>query len=187
MPSEIKLIEKIKRGNKRAFKKIFDANFNHLFRFLHQFSTDKDLVEEWVQRAFIKAYTNISGFRGNSKFSTWLFKIGINEMKTDMRKLGLRKYESITDDGLELTSEQFNFDWTYDMKWLLENLEENKKAVFILHEVEGYSHSEISEMLDISVSASRTNLFRAKKYLKEKWESQEVKYDRPGKILQERR
>jgi len=165
--NEFALVEKGKAGNQRALKSLFDENVDRLYRFLIQFSRNTDEVEDWVQRAFIKAFLNIDKFQGRSKFSTWLIRIGINEMKTDQRKNNI-----FTDTGvdgienpLQLYTEESVFEWNHDMKILLDELEETKRAIFILFEVEGYSHMEISEMLEISESSSRTNLHRAKKLL----------------------
>lgn len=175
MPEESQIVRKVKQGNKNAFKKLYEANVNILFRFLSQFSKDKDLVEDWVQKAFIKAYSNINQFQGNSKFSTWLFRIAINEMRNDLRKINSRSFEEIEENTLGSAENEIeDFEWRHDMKWLLLELDELKKSVFILFEVEGYSHSEIAEILDITESASRTSLCRTKQILKEKWLTQEV-------------
>ena len=74
--------------------------------------------------------------------------------------------ESDSDETpLQLYSRESEFEWEHDMKVILNELEETKRAIFILYEVEGYSHMEISEMLEISESSSRTNLHRARKIL----------------------
>lgn len=164
---EIQLINKIKKGNQKAFKSIYEMNAPKLFRFLKQFSSDEFQIDDWIQRAFIKAYENINSFEGNSKFSTWLFTIAINEMRSDFRKEN--KYSFTGLDLVESThSSETNedFEWSYDMKKLMNEIDANKRAIFILYEVEGYSHS---EMLQISEVASRTNLFGAKKILREKY------------------
>jgi len=165
--NESALIEKGKAGNQRAFKSLFEINVDQLYRFLSQFSKNTDEVEDWVQRSFIKAFLNIDKFQERSKFSTWLIRIGINEMKTDYRKNNLftdNVVEGI-EKPLQLYTEESDFEWNHDMKIILDVLEETKRAIFILYEVEGYSHMEISEMLGISESLSRTNLHRAKKLL----------------------
>jgi RNA polymerase sigma factor (sigma-70 family) len=69
------------------------------------------------------------------------------------------------------------FEWKQDMKWLLAELDEFKRSVFILFEVEGYSHSEIADMMNISESLSRTTLCRTKNQLKEKWIKSRGRYD----------
>ena len=167
MISESALVAKGKIGNQRAFKLLFENNVDKLYRFLNQFSKNTDEVEDWVQRAFIKAFLNIDKFKGKSKFSTWLIRIGINEMKTDYRKANLfSSTEGENDENpLHLYSQEPAFEWEYDMKIYLDELEDTKRAIFILYEVEGYSHQEISEILEISESSSRTNLHRAKKKL----------------------
>lgn len=167
MLNESVLVEKGKAGNQRAFRTLFDSNIDKLYRFLSQFSKNSDEVEDWVQRSFIKAFLNIEKFQGRSKFSTWLIRIGINEMKTDYRKASLFMDAEIegNENKLHLYSDDSSFEWDHDMKILLDDLEETKRAIFILYEVEGYSHSEISDMLEISESSSRTNLHRAKKFL----------------------
>lgn len=172
MSQELVWVRKVKRGNKKAFKKLFDANADRLYRFLLQFSRDTDLVKDWVQRAFIKAYERIDTFEGRSRFSTWLFRIAINEMRTDQRKIQ-RLNETELEDGSDLISNNdTNFEWDYDMKLILSQLDETKRAIFILYEVEGYSHAEVSDLLNISEAASRTTLFRTKKLLQDMYKKQ---------------
>ncbi|MBU0476009.1 MAG: sigma-70 family RNA polymerase sigma factor [Bacteroidetes bacterium] len=169
--TEKRLISKIKNGNSRAYKKLYDENVNSLFRFMMQFSKDKDFVADWVQRAFIKAYNNINSFSGKSKFSTWLFSIAINEMKSDMRKYSSKNILRLDENTENLMAfDQINdFEWKQEMKQLLSDLDENKRLVFILFEIEGYNHNEIAAMLEISVANSRTTLSRTKQILKENW------------------
>lgn len=149
-----------------------------IYRFLYQFSKDPDQVMEWTQRAFIKAFENINYFEGNSKFSTWLIKIGLNEMRTDMARIKDKMTVYIDEEEHDkAVSVEEEFEWKQDMKWLLSDLDEFKKSIFILYEVEGYSHSEIADILNISESQSRTTLHRVKAYLKEKWIKSRGKYD----------
>ena len=164
------LVDKAKEGNQKAYKELFDQNVNNLYRYLRQFSNDRDQVEDWVQRAFIKAFKNILSFQGNSTFKTWLFKIGINEMRTDLRTSSKRPNdefeENIHGDKKEPDN---NFEWHEEMKWLLSDLDETKKNIFILFEVEGYKHYEIADLLDISENSSKTILHRTRKILQDKW------------------
>jgi RNA polymerase sigma-70 factor, ECF subfamily len=161
------LVERAQKGNQKAFRQLFELNAGNLYRFLRKFSKNTDQVEDWVQRAFIQAFKNIHSFNCASKFSTWLFRIGINEMKTDLRVKNL-ELEIIDEENLN-GNEQNDFEWDDKMQWLLKELDEFQKSVFILYEVEGYSHIEISGMLDISENSCRTILHRTKKILKEKW------------------
>jgi RNA polymerase sigma-70 factor (ECF subfamily) len=177
---EATLIEKAKRGNQSAFRKLYDFHVEPLFRFMHQYSAEKAQVEEWVQRAFIKAFHNLESFKGNSKFGTWLFTIALNEMRTDMRKPNILAFAGSEQNELHLFNSQANdyseeerFIWNESMKTLLHDLDEQKRSVFLLYEVEGYSHTEIASMLNISESASRAILCRTKQWLRTQWEQME--------------
>ncbi len=166
--NEKQLVEKVRKGNKRAFRKLYEQNVTQLYRFLAQFSKEHDEIDDWVQHSFIKAYENIDRFEGKSRFSTWLIRIAINHMRSEFRKAEVRKSISIDENEvLQLAGESIDIEWRQDLKEVVDSLDALKKSVFILYEVEGYSHKEISEMLDISASVSRVSLCRAKKILQE--------------------
>ena len=172
MHEEPNWIIKAQHGDQRAFRSLYDANVNALFRFLRQFSGRSEEVEDWVQRSFIKAFEHLDTFDGRSRFSSWLFRIALNEMKTDRRRSQAVQFVK-ADDEFDLpaaTGEQF--EWHHTMKTWMTDLDVTKRAVFILYEVEGYSHSEIASMLDIAESSSRTLLMRAKRYLQDRWKKE---------------
>jgi RNA polymerase sigma factor (sigma-70 family) len=173
MQEESVWISKAKEGSQKAFRALYDTNVAPLFRFLKQFSSDDDQVAEWVQRAFIKAFERLNSFDGRSRFSTWLFTVAMNEMRMDFRRSDFLMFvsEESETDGASQQSE--DFEWRHTMKSLMDALDETKRAVFILYEVEGYSHAEIAVMLGIAESSSRTLLTRAKRFLQDRW-NQEV-------------
>ena len=171
MEEDRSLIERVKKGDTRAFKGLFDRHIVRLFRFMRQYSEDTAQVEDWVQRAFIKAYRNIGSFQGASRFSTWLFSIALNEMRTDLRRppSAVLSLEEVGDQE-PAGGEEAGFEWNDAMKGSLKALDEPKRTVFLLYEVEGYSHAEISAMLAISEGNSRALLMRAKQALRNHWE-----------------
>ena len=86
MQEETIWIDETKEGDQIPFRELYDANVSRLFRFLKQFGSDTDQVEEWVQRAFIKAFAHLDSFDGRSRFSSWLFRLARNEMRMDWRR-----------------------------------------------------------------------------------------------------
>jgi RNA polymerase sigma-70 factor, ECF subfamily len=174
MKNEIELIERTRKGDQRAFKHLYDGNVDALYRFMSQFTCDTAQVEDWVQRAFIKAYRNIEKFQHESRFATWLFAIALNEMRSDSRKPSrvITIKEEISETGGNI-GEVHDFLWNETMRVWLQELEELKRTVFLLYEIEGYSHAEIASMLNIAENNSRTLLCRAKQILKAKWEEEE--------------
>ena len=163
---EIQLIQRALAGDQQAFEMLYETHLDELFAFLNQFSEDREQVKDWSQRAFIKAFKKLGHFKGNSRFKTWLFTIGLNEMRTDMRtKIRFVEYDS------SYESESFSDDEEESELWIqakkaIRKLTPLKKMVVLLHVAEDYSHREIGEMLSINESHSRIILHRAKEELK---------------------
>lgn len=155
-------IDRALGGDQQAYKQLYDRNVDDLFRFLHQFSTDREQVADWVQMAFIKAFQSLDRFVGRSKFKTWLFQIAINEMRQSLRR-SHREHDYIEPEKLYSFSEQPRSpaDWI-SLRDQIRKLPERQKLVFLLYEIEGYSHAEIAAMLDMAESTSRSILTRVK-------------------------
>ena len=164
---ESAFISRVRSGETDAFKSLYDLNVEPLFRFLKQFRKSENDVQELVQRSFIKAYVGLGRFNGRSKFRTWLFQIALNELRGDVRRSSIVPFV-VSDEIDELMSgdEEETVEWNSTLKTLFEQLDETKRAVFILYEVEGYSHMEIAGMLNIGESTSRTILTRTKRLLR---------------------
>lgn len=159
---ESKIIAKALNGDQKAFRRLYDNHVELIFRFLMQFNSDRQIVSDWVQQAFIKAFRKLDSFKGQSTFKTWLFSIAINEMRSSNRKLkAIDSIDDIVQDSA--ISEQIrDLDDMISIRDAISELDEQKRLVFMLYEVEGYSHREIAEMLGIGESTSRTILTRSK-------------------------
>ena len=172
MDEEPVWITEAKEGNQRAFHALYSANVTRLFRFLRQFSPETEHVEEWVQRAFIKAFEHLDSFDGRSRFSSWLFTLALNEIRADWRRTQIVEFVPAEDEQEDASRESADFEWRQMMKTWMDELDESKRAVFVLYEVEGYSHAEIASMLGIAESSSRTYLARAKRHLQQRWKKE---------------
>ena len=166
-PDESHWIERCREGDHRAFRLLYEHNVSGLYRFLLQFAASTGDVEEWVQRAFVKAFEHLREFDERASFSTWLFRIGVNEMRTDLRRRKILILE--TEDRASAVAgedESERFPWSETIRAALDSLDDLKRSVFILYEVEGFSHREIADMLNIEESHSRTILTRPKSLLR---------------------
>lgn len=159
-------VQRAQAGEQSAFRELYEAHVDGLFRFLMQFSENRAEVKDWVQQAFIKAFENLEGFEGRSRFRTWLWRIAINEMKMS-RRGGLRfdRMETLPENGEARSGPPP--ETLITMRNEIDKLDERKRMVLILYEVEGYSHREIAGMLEVGESTSRTILTRAKSELRE--------------------
>jgi len=97
-------------------------------------------------------------------------------MRMDRRRAQRAPIGSMADEEAPGSSiEPEEFEWDETMRVWMQDLDETKRAVFVLYEVEGYSHAEIAEMLGIGESSSRTILSRTKQYLKDRWRTEGIK------------
>ncbi len=164
---EIKLINQAINGDQNAYKVLYDHHIDGLFAFLNQFSKDRDLVRDWTQRAFIKAFNKLNTFQFKARFKSWLFTIGLNEMRTDMRSSVM--FVELQEPEIEdLPDEDIDPELWDHAKQAIRDLDPQKKMILLLHVAEGYSHKEIAGMLSIKEGTSRIILHRTKEELRKK-------------------
>ena len=127
-------------------------------------------AEDAVQESFVKLHRAARGFTGEAAFSTWLYRILVNTC-LDMIRKRRRIQETQIDDALAGGRAAMTIDEAKRMtlRKLLAELPEQRRSVFVLFEIEGLSHAEIGEILDISEGNSKWILFATKKQLQEAW------------------
>ena len=128
-------------------------------------------AEDAVQETFVKLHRAARGFTGEAAFSTWLYRILVNTCLDMIRKRRRRIQEAPIDDVLTGVRAGVSVDDAKRMtlRKLLAELPEQRRSVFVLFEIEGLSHAEIGEILDISEGNSKWILFATKKQLQEAW------------------
>lgn len=163
------LVEQCKQHNRKAQLALYKKYCDGMFIIAQRYMRDAAAAEDAMQEAFIKAFQKLEQFKGDVTFGAWLKRIVIN---TCLDTIKARKLEvqSLQDETLHIVEE--NDDWNVpdqttieEVKEAIESLNENHRIVVQLYLMEGYDHQEISEILNITESASRTNLHRGKKEL----------------------
>jgi RNA polymerase sigma-70 factor (ECF subfamily) len=170
--NETELVRNARQGDGNCFKRLFEINVNRIYAFCLRMAANPQLAEEITQDVFVKAWENLHKFRGESKFSTWLHSIAVNEFLTQkrMQKRFMQRFTS-TDDVLKYDRHgekpEVHFNTNIDLENAISSLPEQAKIVLILHDIEGYKHKEIAEMINIEVGTSKAHLHRARKILRE--------------------
>ena len=124
-------------------------------------------AEDAVQEAFLKVYGGAARFRGGSSVATWLYRILVNTCYDLIRK-GRRRPEAPLPARLAMApGREPDHPLRLSIEMALSRLPERERTAFLLCEVEGFSHREAGEILDVNENASRTLLFRAKRRLQE--------------------
>jgi len=177
------LVERVQRGDKRAFDLLVNKYQRKLGRLLSRFIRDPSEVEDVTQEAFIKAYRALPGFRGESAFYTWLYRIGINTAKNHLVALGRRAPTSTELDVEEAESidagdqlrdlntpenQLMSKQVAETVNQSLQELPEELRTAITLREVEGLSYEEIAEVMQCPVGTVRSRIFRAREAVAEK-------------------
>lgn len=161
--NETTLIRRCQKGDLSAFELIYRHYEKPMYSFALRMHNHDDACEA-IQISFIKVYQNMSKFRFQSKFSTYIFKILINACY-DVRKK--KRTESL--DVLQNMNTN-NQNHGYELKILLEeaiiNLPDRMRECFVLFGIQGFKQDEIAEMLSITIGAVKTHIFKAKQKLK---------------------
>jgi len=176
------LVERVQRGDKAAFDLLVVKYQRKIFRLLSRLIRDAAEVEDVAQEAFIKAYRALPGFRGESAFYTWLYRIAINTAKNHLASQGRRAPTSTEtdiedaetfDDGEHLRDLN-----TPDAMLLsrqvadavnraIERLPEDLRTAVVLRELEGLSYEEIAETMNCPIGTVRSRIFRAREAIAE--------------------
>jgi len=131
-------------------------------------TADPDRAEDLTQQTFIRAWERLASFRGESKFQSWLARVAVNLVLADRRARSRRPENTVGDlDTLEHPSTRLRPGSGFDLEQAVSGLPERARAVFVLHDVEGYRHADIAGMLGIAPGTSKTQLHRARKLLRE--------------------
>lgn len=165
------------KGDEAAFAALYDAHIARVFALCLRLSADRVLANELVQDVFVRVWERLGSFRGESAFSTWLHRLTLNTVLESGRKANRRRLRvQIAADfsNLEVlperASEQPDVLHALDLETAVATLPAGARAVFVLHDIEGYSHVEIGALLGIAEGTSKAHLFRARRLLRQRLE-----------------
>ena len=180
---ETALVAAAKQGDAEAFTTLVNRYSGKVFRLALHITQNQEDAEDVLQEAFLKAYTHLDSFAGNSKFYTWIVRIAVNESLMKLRKRKSDKLVSLdepVDTGEEeVVREVAVWEQTPETKFTqtelrgildaaVDELEPIYRTVFLLRDVEELSTEETAETLGLSVPAVKSRLLRARLQLREK-------------------
>jgi RNA polymerase sigma-70 factor (ECF subfamily) len=163
-------------GNLQAFERLYRLHASRMKSVARNLLGNAVEAEDAVQDTFLKIQRSIAGFRGQSSFATWTFRILINTCY-DARRSRMRKREVAHDTPgdtptrPEPRAASAHPTLRIALERALSQLTRHQRDVFLLYEVEGFRHSEIASILEISEAASKNTLFQAKKTLRQMLEA----------------
>jgi RNA polymerase sigma-70 factor (ECF subfamily) len=129
---------------------------------------DAHLAEELTQESYIRAWKKLHTFRGDSLFTTWLHRVAANVVLGHLRTSGRRpELDGVEDEDVDFpVVERLDPQVTIDLDRAISGLPPRARTVFVLHDVEGYTHEEVANMADMAVGTSKAQLSRARRLLR---------------------
>jgi RNA polymerase sigma-70 factor (ECF subfamily) len=173
--NEKQLIKKAAAGNQEAQRRIYDKYSPKMLGVCRQYVKDLQFAEDVMIGGFLKVFKYLESFKFNGSFEGWIRRIMIRESISYVRK---QQFVVFDDDlferneaKIQVVSSELDVE---HLQMLIDTLPEGYKMVFILYVIEGYKHNEIAELLQVSESTSKSQLFKARKMLQEKLKKQNI-------------
>ena len=154
-------------GDGRAFERLYRRHVTRVHTLVRRMVPDDD-AEELTQDVFVRAWEKLGTFRNEAAFGTWLHRLAVNLMLERRAALGTRRKRYEDDDAnlATVSARRETPEEAMDVERAMARLPEGARQVFVLHDVEGYRHEEIAEMLGINIGTSKSQLHRARMALR---------------------
>ncbi|HKS40867.1 MAG TPA: RNA polymerase sigma factor [Blastocatellia bacterium] len=172
--SDLELARRAAAGDTAAFEQLYAQHHRRVYSLCLRMLGNASQAEDMTQEAFLQVYKKIGSFRGDSAFTTWLHRLTVNQVLMHFRKRGVK---------LEHTSEEGDFTNVVEtpiqstrrismvdrlaLEKAISELPPGYRTVFVLHDVEGYEHEEIANLLGVSIGTSKSQLHKARMRLRE--------------------
>jgi len=167
--SEPDLIARVLSGDRIAARELYDAHSNRVYRLAFRLTGDADLAREFTQDTFVRAFSQLARFRGDAALSTWLHRITVTVVANAMRKVKrFRERETDLEDVHPISSDGAGVDPVLRERLhrAIEDLPEIYRTTVIMHDIEGYTHTEIAEVLGVAEGTCKSRLSQARAQLR---------------------
>lgn len=175
--SEADAIERAKQGDAAAFEQLYEMHRRRVYSLCLRMTSNTAAAEDLTQEAFLQLFRKIGTFRGESAFSTWLHRMAVNVVLMQLRKKNLPvvPLDETTESEEEAPKKELGAPDSrlassidrLELKRSIDSLPPGYRTIFVLHDVEGYEHNEIAELVGCSVGNSKSQLHKARLKLRE--------------------
>ncbi len=156
------------KGDVRAFERLYRANLPKVHSLVRRMTAGRD-ADELTQDVFVRVWQKLATFRGDSAFATWLHRLAVNVVIERFRTEATRRQRHYDgEDIFEMLPAMAtrSGDLAMDFEAALAKLPDGARQIFVLHDVQGYKHQEIADLLQISAGTSKAQLHRARMMLR---------------------
>jgi RNA polymerase sigma-70 factor (ECF subfamily) len=167
--NDAQLVAAVLAGQANAERELYDRHVDRVFRLAFRMAGDETLARDFTQDTFVRAFSKLADFRGEASLATWLHTIASSVILNGLKKV--RRIRSREIDGDELPERaimrrEAEPDLKLKLARAIDALPDGYRTVFVMHDVEGYTHEEIGTALGIQAGTSKAQLFRARARLR---------------------
>jgi RNA polymerase sigma-70 factor (ECF subfamily) len=155
------------RGDTHAFERLYRSHVGRIHGLVRRMMGDEDAAEI-TQDVFVRTWEKLGTFRGEAAFGTWLHRVAINVILAQRARYATRRSRFVEDEVAidRAPAKGVRSDERMDFEGALDRLPDGARQVFVLHDVEGYRHEEIGQMLGVTTGTSKAQLHRARMLLR---------------------
>ena len=170
--NEPELIARVLAGDRLAGRELYNAHAPRVFRLAYRLTGDAELAREFTQDTFVRAFQRLADFRGDAAFSTWIHRITITVVANAMRKVRrLRERETDLNDldtlhPVNSSARRLDPDLRDRLAKAIDALPEIYRITLIMHDMEGYTHTEIANVLGVAEGTCKSRLSAARAQLR---------------------
>jgi RNA polymerase sigma-70 factor (ECF subfamily) len=163
------LLAKVRAGDPAAERALYDAHVDRVYRLAYRMTGDETLAQDLTQEAFIRAFSKLHTFRGDSALSTWMHTVTTTVVLNGLRKV--KKFRTSETDlekagATASSARRSEPDLRDRLRRAVEGLPDGYRTVFVMHDIEGYTHDEIAGALGVASGTSKAQLSRARAKLR---------------------
>jgi RNA polymerase sigma-70 factor (ECF subfamily) len=166
--TETECIRRARAGDGAAIRELYQRYAPRVYAVVRRLAGDDALAEDWAQEAWVRAFRALPTFRGDARFSTWLHRIAVNSALHGRRGRERRvsRETALLPDTLTHAARTDQAVLRISLQRALDALPAGMRQIVVLHDVEGYTHEEIGELLGIAAGTSKSQLFKARTRLR---------------------
>jgi RNA polymerase sigma-70 factor, ECF subfamily len=180
---DVRLLERCRQGDAYAFETLFRKYQTYVYNVSLGMLCNSEDAADVTQETFLRLHRSLDGFRGESSFSTWLYRVAVNLCITELRRRGRNRFQFIDDmqhdeDGPLLDEPSIHPDEAVQLAEerrlvhrVLQTLPPDYRAIMVLRHFQQLAYEEIAEVLGLSLSQVKTRLFRARKMFKDRFQA----------------
>jgi len=156
------------QGDRHAFERVYRLHVDRVYSLCLRMLGDRTAAEEVTQDVFVRVWDKLPGFRGDSAFSTWIHRVAVNVVLSRRKAVGVQSARVVDDPVAQeaVASRPVSVGDRLDLEDAIAGLPNGARRVFVLHDVEGYTHEEIGDQLGITPGGSKAQLHRARMLLR---------------------